>query len=340
MMTTSKIGWKKALAAVALFLAFSAFSNTALAAKPCSVNCLSVYSNQLTDLGTYINGTVKLIDETGSGGGARSAVVHAVWTRPDGSTMDQYDVIGTRLRAEFRLTTGGVPGTYTLTVAGVSKAGYTFDPSNKDSTSITVGGNGNQVPVAVANADVLSGSAPLYVTFSSAGSVDPDGSIAGYFWNFGDGETSIDADPVHTYLNIGNFTATLTVSDNLGATASSSVSISVMDSNAGCTNNCMTVDQVSLSFKKKKGSINGSVKIDDENGSAVKNAGIHVEWVMPDGTTRDDYAETDRRGIARFSHSAGDSGIYTLRVVEVVNDGYTFDADGSNVLEGMINISL
>jgi hypothetical protein len=34
-------------------------------AAACNVNCLTVYSNTLRDLGTSIAGTVKLVDETG-----------------------------------------------------------------------------------------------------------------------------------------------------------------------------------------------------------------------------------------------------------------------------------
>ena len=46
---------------------------------------------------------------------------------------------------------------------------------------------------------------------------DPDGSIAGYAWTFGDGGTSSVANPTHLYANAGSFTATLEVTDNGGA---------------------------------------------------------------------------------------------------------------------------
>ena len=42
-------------------------------------------------------------------------------------------------------------------------------------------------PVAVLTATPESGTAPLEVEFSSAGSSDPDGTITGYSWDFGDG---------------------------------------------------------------------------------------------------------------------------------------------------------
>ena len=106
--------------------------------QTCSVDCLRVYSIVLADLGNRISGTVKLTDETGAGAGARSAVVHVLWSRPDGSTLDQYDVIGTRLRAEFSLYTNTAPGTYTLTVMGATKPGYTFDPENSALLSKTI----------------------------------------------------------------------------------------------------------------------------------------------------------------------------------------------------------
>ncbi len=86
----------------------------------------------------------------------------------------------------------------------------------------------NTPPVAQAAATPTSGVAPLTVAFSSAGSADPDGSIASYSWNFGDGTAlSTAANPSHVYQAAGSYTARLTVTDNRGATASASVLITV-----------------------------------------------------------------------------------------------------------------
>jgi len=78
----------------------------------------------------------------------------------------------------------------------------------------------NQAPAALASASRTSGSEPLSVSFSSAGSADPDGTITKLDWNFGDGARSSDPHPSHTYA-AGTWTATLTVTDNMGATATS-----------------------------------------------------------------------------------------------------------------------
>jgi len=87
-------------------------------------------------------------------------------------------------------------------------------------------GTPNTPPVAMASGSPLSGTAPLTVNFSSAGSYDPDGSIAGYSWNFGDGSApSTNAAPSHVYSNAGNFTAVLTVTDNRGATGTAQVTV-------------------------------------------------------------------------------------------------------------------
>src|SRR6185295_15697977 len=89
-------------------------------------------------------------------------------------------------------------------------------------------GTGNKPPVAVAAASPTSGVAPLTVNFSSAGSSDPDGSIASYSWNFGDGTTAgSGASPVHVYQSAGSFTAVLTVTDNLGATGTANALVTV-----------------------------------------------------------------------------------------------------------------
>jgi len=86
---------------------------------------------------------------------------------------------------------------------------------------------GNQAPVARAAANRTSGTAPLAVTFSSAGSSDPEGGALSYAWNFGDGGTSTAANPSHTYAANGQYTATLTVTDPAGRSGNASVIISV-----------------------------------------------------------------------------------------------------------------
>jgi len=334
-------GMKKNLAFVTLLFALAATANATQAAQLCSTQCLRVYSIDLADKGTSISGIVKLWDETGSAGGTRSAVIHVVWTRPDGSVLDQYDIVGTRLRGEFSLYTGGVPGTYTLTVADATKSGYTFDPqkSNILNKDITVGSVGNQPPVAVSNADVLSGGAPLTVNFDSSGSIDPDGSIVGKLWNFGDGHTSNEENPAHTYQDVGSFEATLTVTDNVGATDSSSLNVTVTQGGEGCQSHCLLVDSVVMSYKKKSGVIKATVVIADENGNRVDKATVRAVWNLPDGSTVEASDETNKRSRATLLLQAVQSGDYILRVTEITRGGSTFDPEGSNVLSGMIYIA-
>ncbi|MCP4716495.1 MAG: PKD domain-containing protein, partial [Deltaproteobacteria bacterium] len=57
-------------------------------------------------------------------------------------------------------------------------------------------------------ANPLSGSMPHAVQFSN----QSDGPVAIYAWDFGDGSTSDERDPAHTYIAAGTYSVTLTVS--------------------------------------------------------------------------------------------------------------------------------
>jgi PKD repeat protein len=104
--------------------------------------------------------------------------------------------------------------------------GY-FESGEVEDYAITVsGGTGNQPPIARANGP-YSGVVSVPIAFSSAGSSDPDGTIASYSWTFGDGTTSTVANPAKAYAAPGAYTATLLVTDNLGATNASSVPVTV-----------------------------------------------------------------------------------------------------------------
>ena len=84
-------------------------------------------------------------------------------------------------------------------------------------------GNGN--PIARILANPSSGPGPLAVSFTGSGSTDPDGDPLTYSWDFGDGSTSAEANPSHTY-EAGNYTAQLTVSDGQGGSAFATQAIS------------------------------------------------------------------------------------------------------------------
>ncbi|MFF0153575.1 PQQ-dependent sugar dehydrogenase [Micromonospora sp. NPDC005203] len=88
-------------------------------------------------------------------------------------------------------------------------------------------GGGNRNPIAVAAANPTSGSNPLTVNFSSAGSSDPEGGSLSYLWTFGDGTTSTAANPTKTYTTNGTFSPTLKVTDPTGLTGTASLVVTV-----------------------------------------------------------------------------------------------------------------
>ena len=67
----------------------------------------------------------------------------------------------------------------------------------------------------------------LGVSVNGSASSDPDGSIASYAWTFGDGGTATGATASHTYASAGTYSVGLTVTDDDGASASTSRSVTV-----------------------------------------------------------------------------------------------------------------
>ncbi|WP_232071333.1 PQQ-dependent sugar dehydrogenase [Phytohabitans flavus] len=81
---------------------------------------------------------------------------------------------------------------------------------------------GNRTPTPKISASPLAGLAPLTVTFSSAGTTDPDGDALRYAWDF-DADGKVDStapNPTYTYQENGSYRPTLKVTDSTGRSAS------------------------------------------------------------------------------------------------------------------------
>src|SRR5262245_47439047 len=70
----------------------------------------------------------------------------------------------------------------------------------------------NKLPQVNFQADPRRGFVPLTVHFTNT-SNDADGTLVGFRWDFGDGTTSAEENPVHTYMTTGKFDVTLSVTD-------------------------------------------------------------------------------------------------------------------------------
>ncbi|MCW3014125.1 MAG: Bacterial Ig-like domain protein [Solirubrobacterales bacterium] len=132
------------------------------------------------------------------------------WDFGDGTT-------GTGPKPEHTYTK---PGTYEVTETVTDDTGTTGTVTH----TVTVA---NQPPTAAFTGTPASPRSGDPIALDGTSSSDPDGTIATYAWDYGDGTTGTGASPQHTYDTAGTYTVTLTVTDDLGATGTVSHTVTV-----------------------------------------------------------------------------------------------------------------
>ncbi|WP_159737536.1 collagenase [Vibrio atypicus] len=98
---------------------------------------------------------------------------------------------------------------------------------------VSGGGGGELTPPTAAISVASEAKVNETVQFSSAYSTDTDGQIVSYFWEFGDGSTSTEANPAYPFTSAGDYTVRLTVTDNDGLTATSFANIKITEQTDG-----------------------------------------------------------------------------------------------------------
>lgn len=171
--------------------------------------------NPIANAGGPYNGTTGIaltFDGTGSSD-PDGSIISYDWDFGDGAT-------GTGATTTHTYTTSD---TYFVSLTVTDNAGAS-------ATNITIAtiGVGNQPPVADANGP-YTGTTGVPVAFDGTGSIDPDGSIVSYSWDFGDGATGTGATPTHIYNSPGTYNVTLEVMDDAGAMDSVGTTASIVD---------------------------------------------------------------------------------------------------------------
>jgi PKD repeat protein len=193
----------------------------------------------VTGLGAQVSAaTLRLwVSDSGDDGGAVYLVDNG-WTERGLTWSNAPAVTGTALAALGPVTAGtpveyALPksvfaagnGTYSFAIkSSNSFAGAAWYSSREGVTAAQLLLRVTSLPLSASiGATPTRGGAPLTVNFSDLS----EGVPTSWAWDFGDGTTSTEQNPTHVYTAVGNYTASLTVSDAGGNVSTKTIGITV-----------------------------------------------------------------------------------------------------------------
>jgi len=202
----------------------------------------------------------------------------------------------------IEINAGAQPGW--CAVAGCDNNGRTppavlapLDPSTRTPPIANAGG-----PYA--------GTVNVAITLNGSASSDPDGSVVGYQWNFGDGGGGAGAMPVHAYAAIGTYSVTLTVTDSDGLTHSAVTTAQVADGSG-------LHSPVARVGGPYRGTVATPLSFDGSASSDADGTIVSFDWIFGDGTTGSG---------ARLMHVYSSAGVYTVVLTVTDDSGRTGSA--------------
>lgn len=146
-------------------------------------------------------------------------------------------------------------------------------------------------------------------------SQDSDGTIASRQWDFGDGSTSSEQTPVHIYASAGTYTVSLTATDDDGASAVYSNTVTVSD-----TPPPVNVDPVAAFYS----SVSGLNAVFTDTSSDTD--GVITGWVW-------EFGDGNTSTLQNPSHTYDFAGTYQVSLTVTDNNGATALTDQSVTVE-------
>lgn len=138
----------------------------------------------------------------------------------------------------------------------------------------------------------------LMVDFDGSSSSD-DVSVVSWDWDFGDGNTATGSTASHTYAAAGTYAVLLTVTDDEGATGSTSQDVTVSEAGTASTMYVESITTVTVKTGGAQGHVEATVTVLDDLGAPVE--GATVSGTFSDDASGSDTQVTDANGIAVLS---------------------------------------
>ena len=186
---------------------------------------------------------------------------------------------------------------------------FTYGEVEDYTVDITSGGN---IPPT---ADFTFATPCPETNFTDA-STDPDGTVESWLWDFGDGNTSTEQNPTHTYAADGTYTVNLTVWDNEGDPSDPVEKI--------VTRNCegieIYVHDITQTISKKGRNYESTavVTIWDTDNTPVADATVYITWSGVVSGSASDTTAAD--GTVSFkSDKVKNNGPFTITVTNVTH---------------------
>ena len=167
------------------------------------------------------------------------------------------------------------------------------------------------------------------ITFNASESYDPDGNISTYKWDFGDGNITLTTNITikHRYMDYGNYTVTLTVTDQTGLTDSTPKTVTVQKITSTLS---IQVNPPKIEIGKNT-TISGKLYPPKETTITIKYKLAENAWQTL--TT----LHTDSQGNYQYSWTPTTLGVYTL-MASWEGDEYTFPANSSKIILNVTKI--
>ena len=220
-------------------------------------------------------------------------------------------------------------GTYYVGVTGVGKGdplttGYTnYGSLGNYALQVAAASSAGQAPTVALTATPATGTAPLTVALSAAGSSDTDGSIVSYEWTFGDGTTGTGVSATHVYSTAGTYTAQVKVTDNSGLSNTRSVTITANPVVVTPTTKVAAIDMSLIAVTSTSYRARAAVRITNNAGQPVAGATVRGAWSGL--TSRNVSATTNTSGVATFnSTSTRSRGTFIFTVTGVTKSGLSY----------------